>query len=315
MHKCSRKALAGCVLILLMTVSAAWAGQVITEEVRLWAKEALQQEKALAASGGAADTIAVLNFSNRTGAAELDPLQKGLAAMLITDLTQISSLQVVERVRMQALVEELGLGASGLVAPGTEPRVGRLLGARWLAGGDMAGDRAAVIDIRSDVLAVPDSRILGQPAAQGPLPEFFRMEKEILFGILALLKVEPSAEEEAALRRPLTLSLEALLRFAEGIDASDRGLYPKAAELYEEALQADPGFGAAAEALEELRSLGLIPPKRRSGAFLRSLRDRTSLTDRLSSDDVIRRERTPQDLDQLPQPLPEPPPPPDRFQP
>ncbi|VBB46667.1 exported hypothetical protein [uncultured Desulfatiglans sp.] len=315
MHKCSRKALAGCVLILLMTLSPAWAGHVITEEVRLWAREALQQEKALAASAAASDTIAVLNFANRTGAAEFDPLQKGLAVMLITDLTQVSSLRVVERVRMQALVEELGLGVSGLVETGTAPRVGRLLRARWLAGGGMTADRAPVIDIRADVLEVPDSQILGQPAAQGPLAELFRMEKEILFGILALLKVEPSTEEEEALRRPLTISLEAFLRFAEGIDASDRGLYPKAAELYEKALEADPGFGTAAEALEELRSLGLIPPKRRSGAFLRSLRDRTSLTDRLSPDEVIRRERTPQDLDQLPHPLPEPPPPPERFQP
>ena len=57
--------------------------------------------------------------------------------MLITDLSKIKGIKVLERVKMQALVEELGLGISGLVEAKTFPRVGRLLGAQHLVGGDI----------------------------------------------------------------------------------------------------------------------------------------------------------------------------------
>jgi curli biogenesis system outer membrane secretion channel CsgG len=57
--------------------------------------------------------------------------------MLITDLSEVKGLQIVERIKLQALVEEMGLGASGLVEANTAPRVGKLLGAQWLIGGDI----------------------------------------------------------------------------------------------------------------------------------------------------------------------------------
>ena len=109
----------------------------VTDDARTWAKQAVAQEKALKAVT-VANTVAVLYFFNRTGQPDLDPLQKGLTVMLITDLSKVKSLTVVERVRLQALAEELKLGVSGLVTENTAPRVGKLLGAHWLVGGNFA---------------------------------------------------------------------------------------------------------------------------------------------------------------------------------
>ena len=61
----------------------------------------------LRATAFAADpppTVAVLYFDNNSPNREYDVLQKGLADMLVTDLSQVESLQVVEREKLQALV-------------------------------------------------------------------------------------------------------------------------------------------------------------------------------------------------------------------
>ena len=99
-------------LFVTATSSPSWGGQVVTDDARTWAKQAVEQEKALKTIMGA-NTVAVLYFLDRTGKPDLDPLQKGLTVMLITDLSKVKSLTVVERVRLQAVAEELKLGVSG----------------------------------------------------------------------------------------------------------------------------------------------------------------------------------------------------------
>ena len=73
---------------------SSWAGQVITEDARLWARKVLKEEKTLQTVEGK-NTLAVLYFQNMTGKMELDPLQKGLTLMLITDLSGVKDLQLL----------------------------------------------------------------------------------------------------------------------------------------------------------------------------------------------------------------------------
>ena len=105
------------------------AGQVVTNEMKLWAKEALKKEKELETTV-MPKSVAVLYFHNKTGLPILDILQKGIAIMLMTDLSMVKEINLIERVKMQALVEELGLGVSGLVTPETTSRTGNTLS--WL---------------------------------------------------------------------------------------------------------------------------------------------------------------------------------------
>jgi len=168
-------------LIWLVLTPSLWAGQVITQEVKLWAKKALQQEKTLKTTT-APNTLVVLYFHNQTGWSKLDLLQKGLTLMLITDLSKIKEINILERVKMQALVEELGFGISGLVKAKTFPRVGRLLGAQHLVGGDIVKGKMENFQLKSDLLKVSTERVFGQAMAEGKLlSELFRMEKDLVF--------------------------------------------------------------------------------------------------------------------------------------
>ncbi len=284
-----------CVLFWVVLTSSSWGGQVVTKDTRLWAMKVLEEEKSLQAVAGR-NTLAVLYFQNKTGQSEIDPLQKGLTLMLITDLSKVKGLQVVERVRLQALTEEMGLGVSGLVEPDTAPRVGKLLGTQWLAGGNILEGQPLQIQIQSNILDVPGSKILGQPSAKGELSDLFRIEKDLLFDIIKLLNIEVKPEEEKELRKACSTDIYALISLFKGIDESDHGKYEKSAELYKQALKMDPNICIAKEALNELHMLGLIPGKKKSSEMLKSLRDRTSLTDQLTPEYPFKRAITPNDV-------------------
>jgi len=164
-----KKLFSKCLIVVLIWVgltSSSWAGQVVTESLKLWAQQALEQEQALKTIS-TPDTVAVLYFKNRTGWSKLDLLQKGLTLMLITDLSNVKKFKVVERTRVQALVKELGLGDLG--EPGTAPRVGRLLGTEYLIGGAILKRKINKFQLKSDLLKVSTKEIAGQSTSEGKL--------------------------------------------------------------------------------------------------------------------------------------------------
>jgi TolB-like protein len=276
----------------------AFGGQVVTAETKAWAAEALRQEKTAGTPAGK-NSVAVLNFANRTGQASNDPLRKGIPLMLITDLSTVPGLDVVERVRFQALAEEMKLGASGLVESGTEPRIGKLLGARWIVGGDLSGS-ASELKADARVLDVPKDNVTGQPSATGNVDDLFTIEKSLLFGLLKELKVEVTPEQEKKLRKPCSTKAGALLSLFKAVDESDRGNYAKANEQYEKALKEDPGICIAGEAVAELKALGLLAPKpaparKKSVDALETLKGETSVTDQLAPKEQLRTVVPPKD--------------------
>src|SRR5690349_24759989 len=96
-----------------------------------------------------ARTIAISYFDNNTGSAELDPLRKGLADMLITDLGNVGSLQIVERDRLNQVLGELKLSQSKFIDPKTAQKLGKGLAAEFImTGGYAVSGDALRIDVR-----------------------------------------------------------------------------------------------------------------------------------------------------------------------
>lgn len=285
------------------------AGQVVTPEIQAWAKEAIAAETRLAAPA-AANTVAVLYFQNTTGDVDLDPLEKGLTLMLITDLSKIDTIQVVERVRLQALVQELDLGTTQLVAPGSAPRLGKLLGTRWIVGGgDIARHQESSLDIGCHLLDLPLDALLGRTDAQGPLNALFQLEKKLLHDIIELLNIALTPEQMKIIDEPISTDYDALMMLFRGLTAGDIGDYDQAAMYYEKALTVDPGLKAAKENLKELNVLNLTRKGSAAGLnLLQSLRGRTSLVDDLISDPTIKRFLPPETIEDVPLPVPPGPP-------
>jgi tetratricopeptide (TPR) repeat protein len=188
------------------------------------------------------------------------------------------------------------LGVSGLVDPDSAPRVGRLLGAEWLVGGELREKDKFPIHIASNLLDVPSPQVLGQPTADGLLEEFFRMEKELLFKIIEILKVELTEEERERLNKPFTTDIKALIDIARALQASDRGNYEQAERYYERALLRDPDISPVRTYIKELQTLGKVGPAgTKTRQMLQTIRNETSLTDQKTTTEVTRREDSPKD--------------------
>ena len=61
------------------------------------------------------ETVAVSYFDNTSDIEEFNPLSKGLADMLITDLSNIKSINIVEREKLESLLKEIELGDSDFI--------------------------------------------------------------------------------------------------------------------------------------------------------------------------------------------------------
>jgi curli biogenesis system outer membrane secretion channel CsgG len=80
-------------------------------------------------------SIAVQAFVNQ-GDPAYRAMAKGLAAMIIADLSKVPSLKVLERERVQLLVDEAKLGDSGLADKDSAVRSGRLMRAEKVVVGN-----------------------------------------------------------------------------------------------------------------------------------------------------------------------------------
>ncbi len=79
-------------------------------------------------------TVAFVGTENRTGSPELDYLGSIIEGLILFDLSRINALTLVERQRLNAVLEEQKLQLSGFTAPGgKELEAGRLLSAQYLA--------------------------------------------------------------------------------------------------------------------------------------------------------------------------------------
>ena len=168
---------------------------------------------------------------------------------------------------------------------------------KYLIGGDIDKGLSSELKIESELLKVQNENILGRPIAEGILADLFQLEKKLLFDIIELLRIEITPEERVELEKPISTNIKALINLFKGITNSDQGNYKKAAIFYETALKQDPALGPAKDALQELQMLGLITQRKKSRKLLRSLRDRTSLTDQLTPENTVKRLPDPDELE------------------
>lgn len=205
-----------------------------------WAKTAARQEEALQPSSIDESVLAVTGFGDQGMSDEAKPLRKALAAMIITDLTKVKSVRVVERIKLQKLMDELQFGASGIVDEKTAPRLGRLLGAGKIITGSMTSVDKDSLRVVRMLRSVSTGKDLGDQDAGGRLNEFFKIQKTITFGILKNMGISLSKEEEALVGKYATRSFEAVKLYGAALDAEDRGDWDEANRLYGMCAEADP---------------------------------------------------------------------------
>ena len=234
-------------------------GVLMKNQIAKEVKQAIEKEKYLTVDQIPDNTIAVYYFTNYTGDPNLDPLQKGLADILITDLSQVKSLRVLERTRLQTLLDELNLSQTGAVDQTDTPRFGRLLGAKRIITGGFAEPSDNMLRIDSLATNVATAEADAQANASGRKNDFFSIEKQLAFGIIDNLGISLTQEERDAIQKIPTESFLAFLAYSRGIDYEDKGMYREAANEFKNAVQLDPNFSRANEKLQEAQVLSVTP--------------------------------------------------------
>ncbi len=208
-------------------------------------------------------SLAITYFTNNTGDAAFDPLGRGLADMLITDLSHVETIQVVERQRLNEVLSEIELGASKFIDPKTAAKMGKGLGARYIVTGAFISiDPALRIDGR--VVEVSTSKVVFSTKVEGKKNELFLLEKELATALLQGIGVKASPRQAAKMGRVATESFDAFKEWSSGLAALDRGDIEAAKRALEAALAADERFDAAKKLLAGIRSdIGRITERRR----------------------------------------------------
>ncbi|MBI5545502.1 MAG: hypothetical protein HY901_16575 [Deltaproteobacteria bacterium] len=199
-------------------------------------------------------TLAVAYFDNNTGKEELAPLSRGLADTLITDLSQVGSLQLVERQRLNDVLAELKLSKSAYVDPKSAQKLGRGLAAQYLMTGGYSLARDTLrIDAR--LIRVETGAVITAERVEGPKEDFFALEKELVEALVRSLDIKLASTERSKLRANATQSYDAWAQYSAGLVAADKGEVSRARELFEKALAADPNYRAARTASERLAAI------------------------------------------------------------
>jgi TolB-like protein len=247
-------------------------------ELREAARQAVAQESALSVLDPLPNTIAVFPWTYQGPDSSLKPLERGLAHLIVTDLGQVSQLRVLERTRVQALVDELALADSGRVDPGSAARSGRLLRAATVVHGTLQGAPAGGEELRLDATAVTTTsgQIVATAEADDRLQRLFDLEKAVVLQLIADLGITLTAAEREAISDRPTADLQAFLAFSRGLVREDAGLYRAAEAEFGAAASLEPSFLVAASRRDRAGRLAATGPgpEERLAADLQGSTDR-----------------------------------------
>jgi TolB-like protein len=182
----------------------------------------------------------------------LSVLGFGLADLLMTDLSRSRQLRVVDRLRIDALVRELGLISSGAVDSAGAARFGKLVGARRIVVGALSADARERVRLDGRVGDVVTGAILATAGTETTLDALLDAEKALAFAVFDQLGIVLSPAERTLVEQRPTRHLAALLAYSRGVRAEAQLDYEGARRSFREAVRLDPRFTAA-----ETRTQGL----------------------------------------------------------
>ncbi len=226
-----------------------------------------------AAPHAARKTVAVLYFDNRTGRSDYDALGKGIASMMISDLSSVSQIQLVERDRLQDLVKEMDQQHTTYFDTTTAQKVGKLAGAEYVVVGSFATLRPQMrIDTR--VVRVQTGEIVKSAQVTGKEDDFFELEQKLASRLVDGLGIALSPEEQRRLRDQQQANrvdhLATLVDFSNALTLYDRADYLSAAERMVPVVQAAPNAMFIRTAYDEMKRRGADAAKNRVKDRVRS---------------------------------------------
>lgn len=203
--------------------------------------------------------VAVLPFENGGSYGrdreDLEALRRGIAGMLVSELSARPGIRLVDRAETQRMLDEQNLAASGRVDAATAARVGRMVGARYLVAGtflDLYGDfriDARLIDVETGEII----NVVRSDPRYTNRRDLYRLIQSVAERIATDARLPSLGTEAEATPAAREIPTEAVTFYSRALLYQDRGDRAKATEYYQRALQLFPEFTEASEGLRRVR--------------------------------------------------------------
>ncbi len=197
-------------------------------------------------------TIAFLpfdNFSMGDYQEKLGLFSNALAEFFAHDFRKISNLEVVERNKMDYLLEELKRTEAGITSDAAAVKIGKMLGAKLMVFGTISQIDERTARMVARVVEVETSRIVTSVDEEGA-PNFNKMQKSLVEKLAKELEVASGGEAKDLLQQGGTGSLDALYFYSLGLEQMDKYEYKKAYDNFKKAYDLDQSFTEAKQKMD-----------------------------------------------------------------
>ncbi len=213
---------------------------------------------AQSAGADARPTVAVLYFTNSSlvDFASYAPLSKGMAEMMISEIAQNSGVRVVERDRLQTLIEEQNLQGSDRVDKSTAVKLGKTLGAGHMLMGTFVIDPSRTMRIDVRAVNTETGQIDYTESVSGKADKLLDLVIQLGAKVNAGLKLP--AMKTASATIPAAKSpnqFKALMAMSQALEAEDKKDVATATSLYKSAVAMNPDFDRAKTRLASIQKI------------------------------------------------------------
>ena len=198
-------------------------------------------------------TVAILDFSNNSlvDKEKNASLSQGLAEIMITELSKVQSLKLVERQKINSLIQEMQLSQSGMISEDAGVQVGKLLGAHFLVFGSymISFNNKIRVDIR--IVDVETGVTVKAEEVTDKVSNLFEIIKKLNEKITKDLAVKITDDEKKSLMTS-EASLDVISYFSTGLEFEEANKIDQAKKMYQKILEKDADFEPAKKRLREL---------------------------------------------------------------
>ncbi len=234
------------------------------KSIAAFAALALAVPSLATAQGAGKPTVAVLDFYNSgimRDKADLEPLSKGVADLLIGELAANAGIRVVERAQLQSIIAEQKLSADKRVDDATLVQMGKLLGVHhFITGTFITNGKGKMtfvprsINVETGLIEYPNPTS-GDVKVSGKTEDFMELVTKLAEKLNKGLKLPDipvrvgEARKEAAKKVPY----EAIALYSKALAAKDAGNKAEAVTLFKKSLDKFPEFDRAQAELKKLQ--------------------------------------------------------------
>lgn len=217
---------------------------------------------ALVCNRGAETEIQTIVFWPLDAAAQqeskerLGDLGMGLAQMLEIGFMNVGSLDVIERQKLDYLINEHELAQGGPVDQQTAIKAGKLLSAHLMVFGSIIElDKSNKIKLAFRVTEVETSRNLVGFQLDGKRGDYYEMIEQATEELCKRLDIALSDETKDLIEQSGTKSSSAMEEYAAGLRYERQHKYNEAYQHFQAAVELDPEFGEARTKMQVYKPL------------------------------------------------------------